>query len=194
MRIIFIVSILTYSSFIYSQNKLQFISEDITFEIRNDTFFVDGIYYFQNSDTSRYESIIAYPFPNESYTGKSSLIQIDTDSSIAEIEILEINKERLLFKLKCKKEFVYCHIQYNQEILKDTAKYIVRSAKSWGQALESADFKLICNKNDSIEFLTYKPDSQLTKETKKVYFWHMKNFIPFRDFIFVKNKARISRP
>ncbi len=179
------VFLLFFSLFLFSllQSQINFISEDITFEIKESEFYINGNYFFKSNKDSCISNIIMYPFPVVDYMGDAFDFEMFTDSMDVD-SVVDKNKRRALFKIKhCGKDLFYINMKYKQTIFKDSVVYILTSTKSWKKALHSADYKLIVPNNIEVIGFSYEPDSNLKIEDTIVYFWHKTNFYPNNDFI-----------
>jgi hypothetical protein len=173
-----------------AQNKIEFVSEDITFEILEDEFYINGTYFFKNLNDTCTETIIDYPFPQDEYMGNVNNFDIYTDTNKTKYSIIDISDKRAIFASEnCDNRLYFFNIKYQQKILKDSVKYILTTTKSWNKSLQNADYKLIVPENLEITFFSYYPDDELEAEKKKIYFWHMDNFYPDEDFIIKYKKT-----
>lgn len=167
---------------IYSQN-LEFYREDICFEIKDQYFYVDGVYYFCNVGKDSVKSLLFYPFPNDSTYGKVDSIYITsvTDSSNA---ILDVSQSGAQFVVRIKpygsNKF---NISYRQKISGGKAEYILLTTRQWGKPFEQVNYKLILPDNIKVLSLSYLSDSSYTINHKVVYLWHKENFMPDKNMM-----------
>ncbi len=189
MKTIFLIFIgLISFSILKSQSNINFISEDITFEIKEDTFFINGNYFFQNKKDTCTSNIILYPFPVVDYMGEAYDFEIFAHNK-TKYSVINTDKRRALFKAEhCGNDLYYINMKYKQEILNDSAKYILTTTKNWKQALQSVNYKLITPSNIKVVNFSYKPDSKLKLKNTTVYFWYKTNFYPDKDFIITIEK------
>ena len=169
---------------IYAQN-LHFYREDITFEIKDQYFYVNGNYYFCNVGNDSIKSLLFYPFPIDSAYGKVDSVNITmvSDSSNA---IQNISQSGAFFVVKIKpygsNKF---NISYRQKLLGKKAEYILLTTKQWGKPFEQVNYKLITHNNIQVQSLSYPADSNYSANKEEIYFWHKKNFMPDKNMIIV---------
>ncbi len=184
MKHIFFIIYLFFALLSNAQHKIEFVSEDITFEIKNDTFFVNGTYFFKNIKDSCSKITISYPFPENKYMGCVKNFELYTDTNKTKYSLIDISNKRTLFTSEhCDSNMFFFNIKYQQQLLKDTAKYILTTTKNWHKPLHTADYKLIVPSDMKIIFFSYYPDTELLIEDKKIYIWHKINFYPDKDFL-----------
>jgi hypothetical protein len=180
---LFLIHINFYS---LAQNELEFVEEDITFEITDSIFKVKGIYYFHSSTESYYP--ISFPFPVESIYSKPFNISVKNLSSKNNINY-EINKDTSsIFFRPMIKGTTSLLISYSQELYSNIAKYVLLSTNAWDKPLEKANYKLVVEPNLKIEVFSYKPDNTIEVDNKKIYLWNKVNFRPRKDFKIVIDK------
>jgi len=130
---------LFFNGFLLGQN-ISFFKEDLNFKLNQDSFVVDGLYYFRNTTNKEVQQMMFYPFPDIEKYGEINSIEItkkgDTVSQIA-----TVSKKGSLFKLFIEPngEAVY-HIRYNQQLKSNQAKYIITSTQHWGEGFEQANY------------------------------------------------------
>ena len=165
----------------YTQN-LEFFREDITFTIKDNYFFVEGVYYFRNNFNENINRPLYYPFPTEDIYGEITDCVISKENVL--VEILKQSRKACFFKIEIKpnEEAIYT-IKYKQELFSDKAKYILTSTQKWGQPLELINYQLIPDKDFEISNFSYQPDRKIIKNDKIYYYWHKVNFMPDKDFI-----------
>lgn len=159
-----------------SQN-LQFYREDITFEIKDDYFYVDGIYDFCNNGKTEINTSLFYPFPTDS-------LYAEADSIISDTIVLKSPKG-FFFNVKIKPYGVGKYrIQYRQKLLGDKAEYILLTTQKWGVPLERGIYRLIAPTNLKIISFSYPPDQSDEKNNKITYSWNKKDFMPDKNMEF----------
>jgi hypothetical protein len=168
----------------YSQN-LQFYREDLTFEIRNGSFSVDGIYNFCNNGDKEIQQVLYYPFPNDSLYGEvDSISAFDLNARSQNIIINKTNKG-FLFKTEIGPYGIGKYkIAYRQKLLKNKVEYILVTTQRWGIPFESSDYKLITPTNMRITSFSYNPDNSMQTGDKVIYYWSKKDFMPDKNMIF----------
>ena len=181
-RLLLLVIVLFFTLISESQD-LEFYGEDLTFEIFDSMFQVNGTYYLCNVGNKAINQILFYPFPVDSqYYGDINSIRISKKDTI--IKITRQDKSGVYFGLKLKPyKTVEYEIFYNQRLLKNKADYILETTKKWKKPFETADYKLIIPDNLVIDYISYEPDSILTENSKLIYLWHKKDFMPDRNMI-----------
>ncbi|OFX27914.1 MAG: hypothetical protein A2033_01890 [Bacteroidetes bacterium GWA2_31_9] len=172
------------SLIVHSQN-LQFYREDLTFEIKDGFFYVDGIYNFCNKGDKEIKQILFYPFPKDSIYGNiDSIIAIDLNSK--SINIIS-NKTEIgfYFKIELNSYGVGKYkISYRQKLLKNKAEYILLTTQKWDKPFDSANYKLITPAKMIMKSISYEPDSIKQINDNAIYFWYKKDFMPYQNMIF----------
>ncbi|HOV10235.1 MAG TPA: hypothetical protein PLL90_00575 [Bacteroidales bacterium] len=164
---------------------LQFYREDLTFEIKDGFFYVDGIYNFCNNGDKEIKQVLYYPFPFDSlYGGVDSINAIDVNAKSQKI-ILNITEKGFLFKIALNPYGIGKYkISYRQKLLKNKAEYILVTTQKWGTPFESSNYKLITSDNMKITSTSYIPDSTKQISDKEIYYWSKKDFMPDKNMIF----------
>lgn len=165
----------------FAQNVLFFEKEDITFEIKDNVFIVQGIYYF-NSNSDKEFSIL-YPFPSDSIyskpfdisikyinSGQQVNYKINNDSSSVAFRVLADSIQPIL-------------ISYHQRLISNRARYILLTTNYWQKPLKQVDYKLVTDLDFSVKSFSIQPDKEIEIDNKKIYLWHKENFIPQKDFV-----------
>ncbi len=168
---------------LFPQN-LQFYREDLTFEIKNGYFRVDGIYNFCNNGNKEIQQLLFYPFPLDSLYGDVDSI-CATDCNVKSKDIIISKTEKgFYFKVDIDAYGVGKYkISYRQKLLKNKAEYILLTTQKWGIPFENSCYKLITPKNLNIISISYTPDSIKQLNTMRVFYWSKKNFMPDKNFI-----------
>ena len=186
MRIVWylIVFILFISSNLYSQD-LQFYREDLTFKIKDNYFYVDGIYNFCNNGKKEIEQVLFYPFPIDSIYGVVDSIKA-FDINTKEIIIISKSTEQgFYFKIKLQPYGVGNYkISYRQQLLENKAEYILVTTKKWNKPFDNAQYKLITPVDLKITSISYRPDSAKQVNNNMFYYWNKKDFMPDRNMLF----------
>jgi hypothetical protein len=182
MKIVIFLVVL--SSCILSQD-LNFIREDITFNLDTACFKVEGFYWFHNSSSEETGQLIYYPFPVSDKKGIiDSVDVIDITASIRR-NIVDLTDNGFYFFVSLPPQDTGLYrITYRQKLYADSAVYILRSTASWGKPLESAEFKLIVNNPELVKSFSYSPDTTYNIEDKIIYYWKRDNFMPEKDMVF----------
>lgn len=169
---------------LFSQS-LQFYREDLSFEIKNGYFYVDGIYNFCNNGDKGIQQVLFYPFPVDSLYGEvDSINAVDINSKSTNI-IVNKTEKGLSFKVELRPYGTGKYkISYRQKLLKNKAEYILLTTQKWGRPFENAFYKLITPAQMKITSTSYSPDSTKQEGDKKIYFWTKKDFMPDKNMVF----------
>ena len=170
--------------FVAKGQNISFYAEDLNFHLTNETFEVDGLYYFRNNSGNEIKQMLFYPFPDVEKYGEISFISIHKDGDTASMLATKSVKGSL-FKLNipANGEVAYC-INYGQKIKSNKAKYIITTTQAWKEPFEFANYSLNFPENISIDSISIVPDSSTIQGGVNKYFWHRKEFMPDKDFIF----------
>jgi hypothetical protein len=167
----------------FSQN-LQFYREDLTFEIKDAYFYVDGFYDFCNNSDSSIHQFLFYPFPLDSAYGEVDSINA-VDINARSINIIS-NKtgKGFYFKIALKPYGIGKYkLSYRQRLLKNKAEYILLTTQKWGKPFDNACYKLFTPSLMKINSISYKPDSVKQTSNKAIYYWNKKDFMPDKNMI-----------
>ena len=163
---------------------LEFYSEDITFEIKNNYFYVNGIYHFCNVSEKEIKKLLFFPFPIDSIYGEVDSFKVTDLNRDLVNNIVKKNEKGAYFTIKLEPYGITKYrIFYRQKLLENKAEYILTTTQRWGKAFEQANYQLIVSDKTRIDSRSYQPDSCITKYNKKVYFWHREDFMPDRNMI-----------
>ena len=164
-----------------AQNEILFEKEDITFEIKENIFIVQGIYYFNS--TSDKEYTVLYPFPADSIYSRPFNVSVMYLNSGQQINYkAAIDSSSIVFRVKGDSMNPVL-ISYHQRLNSNKARYILLTAKYWQKPLKQVDYKLVTDFDFIITRFSIPPDKEIEVDNKKVYLWHHENFIPQNDFI-----------
>lgn len=169
-----------------SAQEIEFYKEDIIFSLSPKYFQVEGIYYFSNVGDKPVNTILFYPFPQDSIYGKvDSVFIMNMNDSTPKDIILKKNSEGVFYPVKLAPyNMTKFKIYYRQELLNGRAEYILTSTRKWKKPLRQAEYQLIVPEDIHISFTSYKPDSIKTSDSIKVYFWDKKDFMPDKNMVF----------
>lgn len=180
-----IIIILTFSllslNLSFSQNTLNFVKEDITFEIKDSVFSVNGIYYLHASSHGKFS--ILYPFPTDSIYGEPNEISvhdINSGRSIAFKKTSDLSSIVFQTQANIKSPL---KISYQQSLKSNRARYILLTTHYWKKALKEVDYKLVTDINFKIKSFSIEPDTAFELNGKMVYIWQKKDYLPNVDFI-----------
>jgi hypothetical protein len=167
-------------SLCYSQSYLSFDEEDITFEIRDSTFIVEGLYYFNSGTPKQYP--ILYPFPTDSIFGTPSdvtVTYINTGKSIP--FTMKKNASAIVFSASIQGKTPIM-ISYRQRLKANKARYILLTTHYWDNPLKQVNYKLITQPDFTVKRFWERPDKEIELDNKKMYLWQKVNFMPAHDF------------
>lgn len=185
MRIILFLFFLIsfFPDFSFSQG-LQFYKEDLTFEIRDNYFYVDGIYHFCNNSNTGINQILFYPFPVDTLYGTiDTVFAADVKAGTVNLATNK-SKKGAFFKIMIEPYGIAKYrVFYRQKVEKHKAEYILLTTQKWGKPFENVTYKLIIPEEMKITSLSYTPDSTKTGNEKKVYFWNKNNFMPDKNMV-----------
>lgn len=168
----------------FSQS-LQFYYEDLTFEIKDNYFYVDGIYHFCNNGNKEIDQLLFYPFPIDKLYGAVDSVFAANVRTGSINTITSKSEKGTYFKLKIDAYgIVKYHINYRQKIEKNKAEYILKTTQKWGKPFEKASYKLITSGKLNITLFSYTPDSVKIYNDKKLYFWNKIDFMPDKNMEF----------
>jgi len=180
LSILFILFFITH---LFSIN-LQFFREDLSFEIKEDHFYVDGLYYFRNTNYKELEQRLIYPFPQDPAYGKvdSFFVISIIDSTIT--SNMQNGDKGASFTIHVESDSTTIYrIGYRQEIKDEKAEYILTTTQTWGRAFEQVNYTLTFPKELQLDSLSYMPDSLREESNRYIFFWYKENFMPDRNFI-----------
>jgi len=184
IKISIFFSLILLHGIVCSQN-LQFYREDLTFEIKDGFFYVNGIYNFCNNGDKEIQQVLFYPFPVDSLYGRVDSINAFDVNAKSQNIILNITEKGFLFNIGLNPYGIGKYkISYRQKLLKNKAEYILVSTQKWGAPFESSNYKLISYDNTRITATSYIPDSIKQINDKGIYYWSKKDFMPDKNMIF----------
>jgi len=184
MKIFVVFSFFLFPLFVFSQG-LHFYREDLTFEIKNGFFIVDGIYNFCNNGEKEIQQVLFYPFPADRlYGAVDSIYALDMLTG-TQAEMINKTGKGFFFKIGLLPYGTGKYqISYRQRLLKNKAEYILLTTQKWGLPFETAFYKLITPADVRITSMSYNPDSTKQKGDRTIYYWSKKNFMPEKNMIF----------
>jgi hypothetical protein len=178
-KIFFLILI---SGFCFAMSGLRFPEEDLSFEITDSVFTVEGIYYFNADHPGNYS--ILYPFPEDSLFSEAFDITVSdlTRGKAIPFEI-EDDVKFIRFGLYVENE-TPVFISYKQELFSNYARYILMTTHSWGEGFDRAEYKLKVAADLNITYFSITPDNQIPLGADKLYLWQREDFMPQCDMIF----------
>jgi hypothetical protein len=163
-------------------HEVNFVRENITMKIEKEYFYVNGIYYLQNSDNDRI--VLTYPFPEGPDYGNVDSIFFFNLTTNDTVKILKSNQERIMFSLDLKlNEETALQVSYRQKLKSNVAKYILKSTLAWQTPLEVAFYQLIVPEYIRINQFSILPDDSLQTQHETLYYWKKSNYMPQSDMI-----------
>jgi len=183
-----LISLLLISDYAVSQD-LQFYREDLTFEIKDNYFYVEGIYNFCNNGEKEIEQVLFYPFPLDSLYGEvDSITAFDVKVKTSSV-IINRNKKGFYFVISLQAYGVGKYkVSYRQLLLKNKAEYILVTTQKWNKPFDNARYKLITPLDLEITSISYKPDSTKQVNNNMFYYWNKKDFMPDRNMVIYFDK------
>ncbi len=167
--------ILQFPVYTLAQQKIEFISEKIDFEINPNNFKINGLYCFINNSTNEFYQTILFPFPKE-----ADSIKVKRVYNLTYTQNLVFQKvaNGIVFKLVIMPvDTIYVNILYTQKTKKKNT-YILKSIQKWGKPLNKAEFSLTYKNTIIVDSLSFKPDSLINN----VYYWTKQDFFPDNNF------------
>jgi len=162
---------------------LQFFREDLSFEIKEDYFYVNGLYYFRNTSNKALKQRLIYPFPQDSAYGEvDSLFVINVIDSTMTTN-MQYGDKGASFTIQIDPDSTAVYrICYRQELKEKKAEYILTTTQTWSRPFEQVNYKLIFPKELKLDSLSYMPDSLRDENNQYIFFWYKENFMPDRNF------------
>jgi hypothetical protein len=156
------------------------------FTLRSDTFYVNGLYYYRNTDTAAIKRALFYPFPENPSMGevgtiKARNLRINTGKDL----ILRSDRKGAMLGLEvAPKDTAVLQVQYSQKIFGNQAEYIITTTKNWGRPMDIANYILrVPGDKYIIDSLSYTPDTCFHPTGEDVYVFSKRNFMPERNII-----------
>jgi hypothetical protein len=158
-----------------AQNKLQFIGENIDFEINTSRFSTNGIYNFANATNQEINQTILFPF---AHGADSIIVKRVYNLSYNQNLSYQMVGEGITFNFfVLPGDTVAVNISYSQATELENI-YVLKSTQTWGEPLQTAKYSLTYDESVGIDSLSYKPDYK----EGNVYYWNKKEFFPNEDF------------
>lgn len=168
-----------------SSQSLQFYREDISFEIRDTFFYVDGIYNFCNNGNVKIQKVLFYPFPLDSLYGEVDSVFMTDFNSGSKNTITNRSEKGFFFEIILAPYGINKYrISYRQKLLKNKAEYILLTTQKWSKPFENAIYKLTTPANIKITSFSYVPDDTIQSGDKTMYYWNKKDFMPDNNMVF----------
>jgi hypothetical protein len=164
--------------------KIEFFSEDLTFRLQQETFEVDGLYFFRNTSDAVIHQNMIYPFPDVEKYGEISFISINREGDTNTMLRNQTERGALFMVILQPREEAAYRIIYRQQLKSNEAKYIILTTQKWGKPFETADYKLEFPDSIQLTNISIEPDSTFQKDNQHTYLWHRENFMPTVDFEF----------
>lgn len=167
-----------------SFSGITFKKENITVNIiACDTFEVQGIYFFENRDSSSATIMIHYPFPLDDswqYPNYISVVNLTTRKSIHFVE----KKDGVNWYLSLPPFSVdSTKVIYRQRVFRQRGRYILTTTRDWKKPLEEAAFKVVVPENSTLTYWSFQSDSVSVKNGQMIYQAWKENFYPEEDLL-----------
>jgi len=183
IRSLLLLSVIILSLQVLSQ-KISFYAEDLQFNLSEEIFEVDGLYYFRNLTEKEIKQVLLYPFPDVQKYGEVSYIRAHPENDTTSAVATRSDKGSLLkLQIPPSGEVAY-RIAYGQELKTSKARYIITTTQHWGVPFEFANYRLTFPETCQMDSVSIPPDSVSTGNGRVIYHWKRKNFMPNRDFEF----------
>lgn len=165
--------------------EINFFKEDITFQISEGIFKVEGYYWFSNLTKRSVEKLIYFPFGSGNHLEPNDFLEVFNLTEARVHNVLDKTADGFYFVLNLHGEdTATIRIVYQYKIKSDSVIYILRSTQHWQRPLECAEYKLRADKKWFITRFSIVPDKEYTIEEEKIYYWKRINFMPQTDFVF----------
>lgn len=176
MNKLVLITLIILPSILFAQRKLQFIGENIDFEINEKTFSTNGIYYFSNNTESEIERTILFPFSDKA--DSLHIIRVYNLSYLKNIVYIQ-QDNAISFKINIlPSDTIQVNIAYTQKTeIKNV--YILKSTQTWGEPLKRAFYSLKVDSTVLLDSLSLKPNTF----KNRTYYWEKFNFYPDDNFI-----------
>lgn len=170
---------------IISAQDIRFLKEDITFQIQQEYFIVEGYYWFTNQSSLLDEQLIYFPFGVTDVKETVDSIEIYNILAGMSPRINETGNKGSFFNLNVPyRDTAVIRIKYRQKIISDSVMYILRSTQYWKKPLESAEYKLRIGKQMVMTGFSVQPDKVYSIGNENIYHWKRIDFMPEKDLIF----------
>jgi len=156
--------------------RVEFTSERIEMSIRGNSLTIHGIYHFTNPNPELVRVAMLYPFPVDATHPFPHAIRV---KAIAFRKV----KDGITWIVEGEpyaKPTV--DVVYTQRCLDHSAKYILTTTQTWGQALKQAEFIVRVPASFKEVTLSYSPDSLKEIKGEQVFYLTKKDFLPEKDF------------
>ena len=181
-----IVVLLVFIHSLSFAQELSFDSEELTFRIDENNFYVSGYYHLISSGLNVIETALYYPFPKDSVFFPADSIKIFDITNKKEIKNIESKLGGVIFNVEIDSSLTL-FISYKQKLKSKTAKYILTTTKYWKKSLKEVSYCLITPLDMEISYFSYKPNRNEIINNRKIYYWKKKNFMPEKDMEFEFN-------
>ena len=166
-----------------SGQDFDFYKENITMEIGEGYFHVNGIYYLKNKRSE--VKTLVYPFPVDPLYGKVDSVYIFNLKTNEIIEPLKTDVNSAVFKIDFSTHNeLAVQVSYRQELINSRAEYILESTIAWKKPLDQANYQLIVP--NSIELIKFSipPGDSSVYDDERIYFWEESNYMPPGNLVF----------
>ncbi len=182
MRKVYLTFVLSVLLNLLQAGQISFIREDIDFTLKENAFYIDGIYYFRNNTDKFVKTTMFYPYPKDStYLVPDSIFAICCEDSTNALVRNERSGSYFFVDIPPKSVVSY-NIGYKQPFLGDYVEYILLTTKNWKEKFDEVNYTLQVTKGIRVDSLSHKPDSELKSGAVTLYRWQKNNFMPDRNF------------
>lgn len=163
---------------------ITFKKENITVSIiACDTLEVQGIYFFENRDSSSATMMIHYPFPVDDSWQYPHLISVENLSERKPVDFIT-KRDGVNWYLSLPPLSVdSTKVIYRQRVFRLRGRYILTTTQDWGKPLEKAAFKVVVPENSTLTYWSFQSDSVSVKNGQVIYQAWKENFYPEEDLM-----------
>ncbi len=187
MRSVYILSLpLLLSPLFLKAQSLRFYREDIELSLHSDTFYVNGLYYYRNMDTTAVKTTLYYPYAENTSLGKVGWIRASNLSAGNDSDAIPHSGQKgAWIRLQvAPRDTTILKVQYAQKILGNQAEYIIVTTKKWDRPLDMANYVIkIPDDRYSLDSLSYQPDTCFHPKNERVCVFTKEHFMPDRNII-----------
>ncbi len=162
-----------------------FFKEDITFQISEENFRVEGYYWFYNLINTNIEKLIYFPFGGDNLHESNDFLEVFNVTEGTAQNVLDKTSDGFYFVLNLRGgDTTTIRIVYQYNIKSDSVMYVLRSTQHWQNPLQSAEYKLRIDKRRDVTRFSIVPDTVYAVENENIYYWKRINYMPQTDFVF----------
>jgi len=164
--------------------EVEFVREDITFQLDTAFFTVNGDYYFRNATYHPVNATFFYPYAN-----------VDKGMAVDSVLVYDLSKNDFIQPLTDRHDGIFFNLAltahetkevkvfYRQHHNRHSATYILTSTAYWKKPLAIANYSLITDTlMIAVDSLSFPPDHIFTAGNNKIHEWKKQEFMPEKDF------------